>query len=117
MTNGNSCERITTKEDCEAAATTLGLSDSTTALVVPADQGNYAPPYCSYMPGYNGDKLYFNPAFNSPDSCSNEENCLCKIGKTSFYQLVLQLAVENLRFHVQSLSKQAPLLDTVCMLW
>ena len=78
MTNGNDCDRIATREDCEAAARALGLSDTTSYIVYPVN-GAVRPPSCYYKPGNPDDmKLIFNPFLASTASCSNERNCLCK---------------------------------------
>ena len=81
MTNGNVCNSITKRKDCETAAKVLGLSD-TTAQDVPSNEGNDGPSSCYYKPGNPDDsKLFFNPTLASTASCSNESNCLCKSGK------------------------------------
>ena len=79
MTNGNECNRIATREGCEAAARELGLSDMTAQDTSDTRRA----PNCYYKPE-NGDdqKLWFNTAFTSTASCSNERKCLCKSGNT-----------------------------------
>merc|ERR1712038_307063 len=68
LTNGNVCKRISTRADCETAAGFLGLSKTTATT----NDVSYRPPYCYYMPGKN--QLYFNTAFTSTTSCSNDRH-------------------------------------------
>ena len=63
---------MTTKKDCETAAIQLGLS-STTATET---SDPLAPSYCLFL---DNSFLYFNIAFNSDTSCSDEYQCVCKI--------------------------------------
>ena len=86
VANGDICERITTKGDCETAARELGLSD-TTAVDSDNLSGNpeNSPPNCYYKPGNPTNlKLIFNTDFTSNASCSNERNCLCISGKATY---------------------------------
>ena len=74
--SGNTCNRITTKEECEYAAVVLGASDTT------VEEGYYVtdPPYC-FLEGdgtLGGTDLFFNPLTTSTDSCSNDDMCVCK---------------------------------------
>ena len=78
MTDEDVCDRITTKEDCEAAATNLGLPVTTASVVSHLHPDT--PPYC-YFKQYMFKRLYFNTAFTGTAACSNKRNCLCKSGK------------------------------------
>ena len=77
VTSGSTCERITTKANCEEAAKQLDLQ--------PIDEydWNTVAPYCNYEMKdgkYNG-RLYFNSQFNSTAECGSEIfNCICKKG-------------------------------------
>ena len=85
VANGDICERITTKADCETAAMELGLSDTTAEDLasLSGDPAN-SPPNCYYKPGNPTNlKLIFNTDFTSNAACSNERNCLCISGKTT----------------------------------
>ena len=88
-----SCERLTTKEDCEAAAKELGLGDKTHQL----SWGDKVPRYCYYVnleeykgvtkanyPKYANKLLRFNTNFTTGNDvpCSKKLSCLCKAGKT-----------------------------------
>jgi len=71
VTSGSTCERVTSKEECEEAARQLGLSDTTAA-----EETSYSyPPYCYF---YNGSSLYFNNQLNSDTVCSSYDPCICK---------------------------------------
>ena len=84
MTNGDICQRITEKADCENAARELGLLDKTAKVVSNPSK----PPYCYYKPDHgDGKRLRFNEAFNSTASCSSEINCLCVSGNLSIWAL------------------------------
>ena len=87
---GNVCQRITTKEECEAAANFLGLPDTNAS--VPSDQSTRKPLYCYYKPYKPGSQrhaqLWFNDAMDSGAPCSAERYCLCKLGKASYYHAI-----------------------------
>ena len=71
VTSGTSCVRVTSKDECEAAARMLGLSD-TTAIV---DYVYKWPPYCLHSNGL----LYYNTrAYESTTECSSSYKCICK---------------------------------------
>ena len=74
--SGMSCDRISTKEECEGAARALGATDTT------AVTGSHTsdPPYC-FLEGDGtlaGTQLWFNTLTSSTDSCSNDDMCICK---------------------------------------
>ena len=74
--SGNTCNRITTKEECEYAAVVLGASDTT------VEEGYHVtdPPYC-FLEGdgtLEGGSLWFNTQTTSADSCSDDDMCICK---------------------------------------
>jgi len=69
--SGSTCERVTSKEECQEAARQLGLSDTTANEEA---EYNY-PPYCYF---YDGFSLYFNKQLNSETVCSPDNACICK---------------------------------------
>ena len=79
--SGSTCERVTSKAECEEAASQLGLSDTTASVET---TGGY-PPYC-YL--FYGDDLYFNNDGNSRTECSSRDPCICKwkTGKVNCYK-------------------------------
>ena len=73
VTSGSTCERITSKAECEKAARKLGLSDTTASKVNKVLE----PPYCFFKKGaFRG--LYFNSNGNSNGQCQNIRVCICK---------------------------------------
>ena len=74
--------RVTTKQECECAATALGLSD-TTALEY--SRTSY-PPYCILTSADGNDELpdglgfntFVNQDVNETPTCKNTERCICK---------------------------------------
>ena len=77
ITSGSSCERVTTKAECELAAGQLGL-DATTADE--ETESDY-PPYCYSVSGESGVRhLWFNNYGDSTSQCTEYENCICKTG-------------------------------------
>ena len=71
VTSGSSCERITTKEDCETAARELGLSDAEADV---NDDASY-PPYCYF---HKSGHLIFNTNGQATAPCSDLRSCICK---------------------------------------
>ena len=63
---------ILNKATCDAAATSLGLSD-VTALEISSKYGNSYPPGCFW---YNS-QLWYNTLTTSTSSCSSASTCLC----------------------------------------
>ena len=67
--SGLSCNRITSKEECENAASELGHSDTTADTI---SESSY-PPYCS---SYHG-ALKWNTLTSSSYECDSDDHCLC----------------------------------------
>ena len=80
VTSGSTCERVTTKAECEEAARQLGLSDTTATGEREPDY----PPYCYFL---DGEDLWFNRNGNSESPCLSDEVCICKsnIGEVNCY--------------------------------
>ena len=72
VSSGSTCERVTSKAECEDAASKLGLSDTT---AWEETESGY-PPYCYF---YDGAYLYFNKNGNSGTQCSSHGACICKL--------------------------------------
>ena len=71
------CNRITTKEECERAAKALGAKNTTASI------GNYTTglPYCFFKGKYIHERdtsLWFSTPTTSNYSCSNDAVCICK---------------------------------------
>ena len=73
VTSGTTCERITSKTECEEAARQLGEQDDDDAASEETSSGY--PPYC-YL--FNTATLYMNNAGSSPVECSSNNICICK---------------------------------------
>ena len=56
-TSGHTCNRVTSKAECEEAAIKLGVSDT----VADEEATSGYPPYCYFQPGLN---LFFNKVCN-----------------------------------------------------
>ena len=83
VTSGSTCERVTSKTECEEAARQLGLSDT----VASEETKSNWPPYC-YL---NINALYFNINGNTTSHCnSNSRICICKETPGNILQLLLQ---------------------------
>ena len=81
VTSGTNCTRITTKADCEAAASELGAVGLTAA----EETASTYPPYC-YL--YDGRWLYFNKYTDgNNEACgAGSKECLCvEPGKMEFH--------------------------------
>ena len=80
VTSGSTCERVTSKAECEEAARQLGLSDTTATKENEHDN----PPYCYFL---FGEDLCFNRNGNPGSPCSSEEACICKsiLGEVNCY--------------------------------
>ena len=74
VTDGT-CNRITSKPECEEAARQLGLSDTSASEETTVTD---FPPYCYFC---CGGELWFNDYGNSDGSCTSENVCICKNGK------------------------------------
>ena len=74
VTSGSTCERITSKTECEEAARQLGESDTEAS----EETSTGYPPYC-YL--YQASSLYMNNDGNSATECSSSNVCICKDGK------------------------------------
>ena len=80
-TEGASCRYIETKAECEAAATALGLSDTTAEDGTKTSQPGTDAPYCFFEDG----DLFFDGAGTNTGACGNAWNgnpnyldiCLC----------------------------------------
>ena len=74
-TSGSSCNRVSTEEECELAASILGASDTEVST---ESTPNY-PPDC-YLYGGIGleGSLHFNYQSLSDTSCSSYYACICK---------------------------------------
>ena len=71
VTSGSTCERITSKAECEEAATQLGFADNRAS-----EENTEWPPFCYF---YNGQSLWFNKNENSTSHCnSHNKICICK---------------------------------------
>jgi len=71
VTSGH-CQRITSKADCEAAVSELGLSLAVSTAM--EENVNGWPPYCYY----DTQRLYFNLNTNSDKPCDRDNGrCLC----------------------------------------
>ena len=78
------CQMATTKEECEALAIQLGLSDT-----ISGDTTNNfkVPSRCYYKPnGPADEKLWFNTAnvTENTSPCTQDRICVCKNGLTPF---------------------------------
>ena len=72
VTSGSTCERVTSKAECEEAARQLGLSD-TTADDDGQDGVNYDPPFCYFESG----SLKFNSLATNTGPCTTSDQCIC----------------------------------------
>ena len=80
-TEGASCHYIKTKTECEAAATSLGLSDTTAQDGTKTSQIDGDAPYCFFEDG----DLFFDGAGTNTGACGHAWNgnpnfldiCLC----------------------------------------
>ena len=82
------CQGATTKEECEAFAIQLGLSDTTSGDVTNNFQ---VPSRCYYRPNNPEDKkLWFNTAnvTENTSPCTQDRICVCKNGLTPFRDLL-----------------------------
>ena len=80
VTSGSTCERVTTKAECEEAARQLGLSNTTAEEETVDDY----PPYCYFTGGEWEVWLWFNKNGSSTSQCSSDEVCICK-GEVNCY--------------------------------
>lgn len=73
LRTGSCTNHVTTKADCEDAATRLGLTQTSAILANPS--GERYPPFCFVTAGY----LYFEPTGQNSGSCASGLNsrCLC----------------------------------------
>ena len=74
-----SCQRATTKEECESLARQQGLSDT----IAKTNSYKRGPAYCYYKPGNRNkaDRLFFNTAVAENTSpCTDTRKCVCKNG-------------------------------------
>ena len=73
---GESCERATTKEECENLARRFALPD-TTAFVIDTIA---RPPHCYYVSNnYEAKRLFFNLAYiGNTSPCTDYRKCVCK---------------------------------------
>ena len=72
VTSGSTCERVTTKTECEEAARQLGLSDTTAR----EETASSYPPYCYF---YKGKSLWFNNDSNADPQCNSDSKvCICQ---------------------------------------
>ena len=75
VTSGSSCERITSKEECELAAEELGLDATTATEETVSDY----PAYCYLSVNEDGGgNLWFNRNGDSFEQCSASYSCICK---------------------------------------
>ena len=72
-TSGSSCNRVSTEEECELAASILGASDTEVST---ESTPNY-PPDCYLYGGTLESSLYFNYR-SSTTPCSSDNACICK---------------------------------------
>ena len=71
VSSGSTCQRVTSKAECEEAARQLGLIDTGASEL----SNSEFPAYCYYKPAE--EHLYFNT--NTDNTlCTSERNCLCK---------------------------------------
>ena len=71
------CQRASTKEECETLARELGLSDTTATTATNAN----SPPGCYNKASSEKQKLWFNKLVNGNTSpCTDIRKCLCKNG-------------------------------------
>ena len=71
VTSGSTCERITSKAECEEAATQLGFADNQAS-----EENTSWPPFCYF---YDGQSLWFNKNENSTSNCNSHNRiCICK---------------------------------------
>ena len=84
VTIGSTCQRITSREECEEAAAQLGLSDTEASEEYVSDW----PPYC-YI--YEGDSLYYNTNGNATSQCNTIKRvCICKEGRATFDGVIIR---------------------------
>ena len=77
ITHTESCQRATTKEECETFARQHGLTDTTATET----SSLYWPASCYYKPSNDYKKLWYNTAVNGNTSpCTDIRNCVCKNG-------------------------------------
>ena len=76
--SGTTCERVTSKAECEQAARQLGLSVTVAKVVTESDW----PPNCYFYNGDshgNGKTLYFNNDHNAASECNpGSRVCICQ---------------------------------------
>ena len=70
--SGRTCNRITTKEECEQAAQLLGFSGTTAAV----QSNGHSPSHCHWWTG--GPALIFNTNFAAGYDCKQGQQCICR---------------------------------------
>ena len=75
---GTLCDRIISKEECDFAAQSLGLSVRHNNGQIRVHSSSYRPPYCWYHAG--SEALYYNPDSTSTKDCGDLTDwwCLCR---------------------------------------
>ena len=107
VTNGSSCERLISKEECEDAARQLGLSDTKASVENTAGW----PPSCYF---HSGHSLYFNQNSYATSECnSNSRVCICKksSGETLIKKYIFSISkgkVAQLRFEALQDKRSLP---------
>ena len=76
VTSGSTCQRITSKEECEEAAKQLGFTQSNIGASLEDDETNF-PPYCYFYSRGPG-SLWFNENGNSAVPCKGGVIRICK---------------------------------------
>ena len=70
--SGSTCERVSSKSECEKAARQLGLA----VTVASEESASDWPPHCYF---HNGWQLWFNTDGNAVSHCDSREMvCICK---------------------------------------
>ena len=75
FTSGDSCERLTTKQECDAAAKELGLKNPSGYSEASEVSGDHRPPYCLW---HQDTFIWFSTSFHTSVSCSETTKCICK---------------------------------------
>ena len=69
--DGPACNLVEDKDECNQAATELGLKDKEASTETRDDY----PPHCYF---YNSNSLWFNKNKNSKERCTYRDTCICK---------------------------------------
>ena len=71
VTSGSTCDRITSKAECQEAARKLGLANTVAFEMT----NSHWPPYCFFN---KGQSLWYNNNANAASKCNKKKVCICK---------------------------------------